>query len=249
MKTRMVYTKVWDKDNFNAFSKDAKLLFMHLITNQRINVCGAYEMSDRIIISETGLKANELEKAKKELFPKVIFFEGWVYVKNAMKYYKGKTNEKAKENELAALPESIRKCFIDGVCSIEIPHASPTDTPSENREVMLVKDNLWKDMTPAQQMTAFVENESKVFEGQGAPVQEIVKQWLMAKWKIDEKKALFEMGKFISYWTEPTKNGKKQRWQTQETFEIKRRFVTWMTNNYGKGTETINNNKYQVEGL
>jgi hypothetical protein len=32
---------------------------------------------------------------------------------------------------------------------------------------------------------------------------------------------------FISYWTEPTKSGKKQRWQLQPTFEVLRRLATW----------------------
>ena len=36
-----------------------------------------------------------------------------------------------------------------------------------------------------------------------------------------------EINKFISYWTEPTKSGKKQRWQTEKTFEVGRRLSTW----------------------
>lgn len=36
-----------------------------------------------------------------------------------------------------------------------------------------------------------------------------------------------ELFKFISYWTEKTLSGKKERWQTQKTFEIKRRLITW----------------------
>lgn len=39
-----------------------------------------------------------------------------------------------------------------------------------------------------------------------------------------------EINKFISYWTEPTKSGKKQKWETQETFEIGRRLATWFRN-------------------
>lgn len=32
---------------------------------------------------------------------------------------------------------------------------------------------------------------------------------------------------FCNYWMELTPGGKKQRWQTQKTFEIRRRLVTW----------------------
>ncbi len=39
-----------------------------------------------------------------------------------------------------------------------------------------------------------------------------------------------EIRKFYYYWTEPTKNGKKQRWETEKTFEIKRRLTRWLEN-------------------
>lgn len=38
-----------------------------------------------------------------------------------------------------------------------------------------------------------------------------------------------EMQKFVLYWTEPNKRGTKTRWEMQNTFEIKRRLVTWFS--------------------
>ena len=38
-----------------------------------------------------------------------------------------------------------------------------------------------------------------------------------------------ELGRFIDYWTEPTKTGHKQRWQTEKTFEVRRRLTTWLS--------------------
>ena len=37
-----------------------------------------------------------------------------------------------------------------------------------------------------------------------------------------------ELSRFIDYWTEPTKSGKKLRWQTEKTFEVRRRLTTWL---------------------
>lgn len=37
-----------------------------------------------------------------------------------------------------------------------------------------------------------------------------------------------EMKKFIIYWTEPNKSGTKQKWQLQQTFDVKRRIYTWL---------------------
>lgn len=40
---------------------------------------------------------------------------------------------------------------------------------------------------------------------------------------------LAEVRKFYLYWTEPTKSGKKQLWETKTTFEVKRRLYTWLS--------------------
>jgi hypothetical protein len=66
---------------------------------------------------------------------------------------------------------------------------------------------------------------------------------LLNKFSDNEEQAKFikkEMLKFISYWTEPTKSGKKQRWQTEKTFEISRRLSTWFSrsNNFNKNNNS-----------
>lgn len=38
-----------------------------------------------------------------------------------------------------------------------------------------------------------------------------------------------EARKFFVYWTEPTKSGKMQLWETKPTFEVKRRLYTWLS--------------------
>lgn len=43
------------------------------------------------------------------------------------------------------------------------------------------------------------------------------------------KEVDIEIKKFISYWTEPTPSGKKQRWEIEKTFEVKRRLITWLS--------------------
>lgn len=40
-----------------------------------------------------------------------------------------------------------------------------------------------------------------------------------------------EFEKFVLYWTEPNKTGRKVRWEQQPTFEVKRRLYTWLSRN------------------
>lgn len=38
---------------------------------------------------------------------------------------------------------------------------------------------------------------------------------------------------FLLYWTEPNKSGTKARWETEKTFEVKRRFFLWLSRSNG----------------
>lgn len=38
-----------------------------------------------------------------------------------------------------------------------------------------------------------------------------------------------EAKKFYLYWTEPNKSGTKQKWQLQQTFDVKLRLITWLS--------------------
>jgi hypothetical protein len=53
---------------------------------------------------------------------------------------------------------------------------------------------------------------------------------LEKKKEIPVKVAEIEIQKFIEYWTELNKSGKKQKWELQETFEVSRRLATWFRN-------------------
>lgn len=72
--------------------------------------------------------------------------------------------------------------------------------------------------TPSEQTKLFFEDVS---------VQQKVVEYFTSK-GFGDSEVRAELAKFISYWTEPTHNGKKQLWQTKKTFDVKRRIVTWM---------------------
>lgn len=111
MKTRIIWTKIWEDEFFANLTRSAKILFIYLISNQRINICGCYELPDRIIMFDTGLNSTELESSKKELFPKAKFYQGWVYLPSAKKLsgYKGEKNESASKKEESLIPIDIKE--------------------------------------------------------------------------------------------------------------------------------------------
>lgn len=57
---------------------------------------------------------------------------------------------------------------------------------------------------------------------------------------IPESIARAELEKFVSYWTESSPNGKKQRWQMEKVFDVRRRLSTWFSrvHSFSKREET-----------
>lgn len=120
MKTRIVHTRIWEDEWFCGLSNDGQKLFLYLITNQRINICGIYRITDRVIYFDTKIRLERLERTKDEVseLGKITFYKGWVHVKNAQQLggYTGEKNMEAVKKEMAEIPEDVKKCFLKGIC-------------------------------------------------------------------------------------------------------------------------------------
>jgi len=113
MKTRIVYTDIWDKEWFVIYSKSGKILFLYLITNSKINLSGIFMLTDRQMTFDTGLTNSELVKAKSEISNKIVFYKNWVRVPKSKEYggYTGEKNEIAMQKELLFVPIDVKKYF------------------------------------------------------------------------------------------------------------------------------------------
>lgn len=78
--------------------------------------------------------------------------------------------------------------------------------------------------TPESEMKKFIEDSISETEDFIILVDGLSKQNNVSEIGIKE-----EIKRFVSYWTEPTKNGKKTRWQLQQTFDVRRRLSTWLS--------------------
>lgn len=110
MQTRVIHTRFWQDSFVLNLDREAKLLFIYLLTNVHINICGIYELPDQIIMLETGLTETQLANSKNQLVGKVTFWNGWVHVKNVEKYNKYRNspkNEIAYEREMNLVPKGF----------------------------------------------------------------------------------------------------------------------------------------------
>ena len=112
MKTRIVYPRLWFDEKFAECSKDAKLLFMYLVTNNQVSLTRYSRSTDRQIMFDTGLSKDELSGAKSELegIRWVFFYNDWIYHNHDAGYvdYTGRDlvmNSKKKETD--AVPKDV----------------------------------------------------------------------------------------------------------------------------------------------
>lgn len=131
MKTRIVWTKVWDDEWFDKLSQEARILFLFCLTNQTIGLSGYFELREKTICYYTHLTKQQLTKAKKELFPKARFYESWVYLPKAVNYngYYGEKNQIALNKELATIPDKVKTTLNSkDLDTLSISYVYPIDT-------------------------------------------------------------------------------------------------------------------------
>ncbi len=122
-----VLTSVWDDPVFQAWPKDAKLVFLNLITSQRHNPAGLYAVTRETLQFETGLSAEEFAAAFKVLlavpadedYARVRFDERHkvVWLVNALKHQPALTEENANliRNVQAVLRQYVESPLV-GEC-------------------------------------------------------------------------------------------------------------------------------------
>jgi len=89
-KNRYINTRMWRDVSFRKFTKDEKLLFLYLLTNPDTNIAGIYEIPLDQISLDTGISENDIKSIFKnfEKFDKIFYIDGWVFIKNFIKYQK-----------------------------------------------------------------------------------------------------------------------------------------------------------------
>ena len=107
----MIYTKFWYDNYVSSLNAKEKLLFIYLISNEKVTICGIYEMPDKYILLDTGIRLKELNTIKQKFMDdgKFAFIDGWIKIMNFDSYnsFSGEKNDTAKEKELALIPDEI----------------------------------------------------------------------------------------------------------------------------------------------
>jgi hypothetical protein len=110
-KLRSISTAFWSDPFIEDLSPSEKLIFLYLITNDKTNMLGIYEVSMKKISFETGVSKDLVEKALKgfEAIGKVKYIENYVILCNYLKHQHFNTNMKKSAIDVYySLPESLK---------------------------------------------------------------------------------------------------------------------------------------------
>lgn len=132
-KVRMVNTRFWSdgfvREHLNPLDR---YLFLYFLTNEKTNICGVYELPLSTIASETGLDREMLVKMLKRLKGKIDYIDGWVVIRNFMKYQNA-DSPKIKAGiarSIKDIPLKIRE-FVDKSIGYTYPSHTVSIQPEE----------------------------------------------------------------------------------------------------------------------
>ena len=118
MKTRIIQTRFWQDTFIDTLDHKAKLLFIYLLSNYRVELTGAYELPISHMALETGLPITDVETALTAISAKIGYIHGYVIIFNHKKYQdysKGNENQqRAFARELDNLPDLVQEALNRG---------------------------------------------------------------------------------------------------------------------------------------
>ena len=222
-KTRYIKTDFWSDSFIETLSPEEKLLFIYLFSNERVDLCWIYEITLKKVAFESWIELKKVESildkfSKKD---KVYFIDWYIYIKNFIKHLSINPSITLWiERSRNALPEPILEainklgtgCIQDGTLK-PIP-------------ILVPQPELWLKPLVANEYELSI-SYLKNIDNEQIPdyAENYQDEWI----------------KFCYYWSEKWKTW-KIRAEWEKTFEIKRRFATWIS----RKKETYQNQKPSV---
>lgn len=109
----MISTSFWDEDEYIAtLSSDEILVFLHLLTNPKVSLCGIYKLLLRDAVAQTKLEKEVILKCYKKFQDEKRIFckDSWIILLNRMKYQKNPSPKITRgiERELNEIPQEVK---------------------------------------------------------------------------------------------------------------------------------------------
>lgn len=219
-KTRYIKTDFWSDSFIETLDPVEKLLFLYLFTNDRLDLCGIYEITLRKISFETGINEERVQKIITKFSEKwkIHYIEWYVCVMNFIKHLQSNPSVALWiERSRNLIPNAILEA-IDRLC-----------TGCVQADTLIPKPIPWLKPVPKPLVVvASTKNPNDIFfETIQNDTDSIIDSMNIPEEHIETARK--ELFKFWNYWTEKDMRW-KERWRKEKTFEVQRRIATWFGN-------------------
>ena len=133
-KQRYISTSIWDDDWFvEELTKQEKLFYFYLLTNEHTNIAGIYKISVRRIAQESGFAKKEILSILKhfEKSKKVYYRQEYLIMPNWPKHQKWETSAPIHKGLRAILIREVPNSVLEAIATDGIPYLYPIDTLSK----------------------------------------------------------------------------------------------------------------------
>lgn len=217
-KLRSISTSFWSDPFIEDLSVSEKLLYLYLITNEKTNMLGIYEVSIRKISFETGIDKPTVEKALKhfETLGKVKYIDNYIILVKFLKHQNFNTNMKKSAIDVYL---NLPKSLIDNSLNLD------KNKPLESFERLSKHLGMVRKVEVEYEVEVEDEVEKNKIEERKLKFANTLKPFLDTYGK--------EMIKdFYEYWTEPNKSNTKFKQELEKTWSLERRLKTWANNDF-----------------
>lgn len=234
-KLRSINTRVWSDTWFEELTAEQKLLFFYLITNEKTNMLGMYEISVRKMAFETNIKQEKVEEYLMVFnrSGRVRYHKNTVILSNFLKHQKYNLNMKLSAiDTYNNLPNELK---VKGINKIE-RDAKGFETLRNHYGTVSkleAKDEL-EDESEEEDNNSLGDSDA----GKPAPKPKSSKNLLAKRQKEffdDMVPFVEEYGRemvraFYDYWSEPNKSRTKMKWELERTWDLNLRLKKWRDN-------------------
>lgn len=155
---RIISDAVWRDAWFQGLSPHEKLIWIYILTNEHLEICGIYELTIKTIQMELAGDDEEIPRDKiKDVLTKfsdagkILYQDHYIGIINWHQYNNFLNNpnfERNIVNAVKALPESVSSAFVPVVFSDKL---NAVITPSQRRPNAVIINNKNKNKTKQQQ--------------------------------------------------------------------------------------------------
>lgn len=247
MKQRIVNDSFWTDPYIEELDPSEKLLFLYLLTNPLCNIAWFYEIRIKRIAYETWFDKDMIDKMLNRFVEdwKLYRIDDFILMKNFAKNQSMNPSvSKGMQRVLDKIPiyiwEKLEKLYTGSIqalpyftlLNLTIPNSTtPNSTWLNENSCEFSETDSEESETPKSDLI--------INKKENITLKELADEFfttdflreLLEKYKISAEELKSEITIFAWYWTEKSKNWKKERWQMEKSFDIRLRLYRWLNNN------------------